>query len=49
MWGIWWKTVRHDVVNQWGDVTKLIVKTSREILGATDSTEGGYFKTVFQY
>jgi hypothetical protein len=49
MWGIWWKRVRHDVINQWGAITKLIVTTSSEILTATGSTEGKYFKTVFQY
>ena len=47
--GIWWKRLRRDVINQCGDVTKLIVTTSKEILGASDRTEGEYFKTVFKY
>jgi len=32
-----------------GAITKLIVTTSREILGAKDSTESKHFKCVFQY
>jgi len=46
-WGIWWKRVSYDVINQWGAVTKLTVTTSREILVATDSSEGEYFKLCF--
>jgi len=49
MCGIWWKRIRHDVINKWVAITKLIVTTSREIFGATDSTEGKHFKGEFQY
>jgi hypothetical protein len=32
-----------------GAITKFIVTTGKEIFGATDSTEGKHFKSVFQY